>query len=132
LRCEGFYDRSRSPPAPAVRVRLENPVTGRSVEELFYVDTGFDGTLLLTEEVWGRLELDYTAVDEEVYALHGGFLPVRLSAALARIYLCGEPLGLVKVWAHPLLRRLLLGRGVLNRFYAHLDAAGGRVLLETP
>ena len=132
MKCEGFYDRSRSPPAPAVRVKLENPVTGRSAEELFYIDTGFDGTLLVTEDVWSRLELDYVAVDEDVYALHGGFLPVRLSTALARVYLCGETLGLVRVRAHPLLRRLLLGRGILNRFHAHLDATSGRVLLENP
>lgn len=130
MRCEGFYDRARNPPHPVAVVRIENPVTGKSLEERFHIDTGFDGALLLTREVWEKLNLELALVDEEVYALHGGFLPVRLSTALVQVYLCGYRLGLLKARLHPFMSRPLLGRELLNRFYAHLDAPGERVLLE--
>ena len=130
MSCSESYDAARRPPAPRVTVELENPVTGRRLKAIFYLDTGFDGTLLLTSELWERLELGLVELDEDVYALHGGYLPVRLTPALARVSICGVWRGLVKVYLHPLACRSLLGREVINDLYAYLAGPEGRLILS--
>lgn len=89
MSCSESYDGARRPPAPRVTVELENPVTGRRLEAALYLDTGFDGTILLASDLWEELELGLAELDEDVYALHGGYLPVRLTPALARVSVCG-------------------------------------------
>lgn len=121
---------TRRPPAPKVRVELENPVSRRMLTAMLYFDTGFDGTLLLTSELWEKLELELAEVDEEVYALHGGYLPVRLTPALVRASICGVWRGLVKVYLHPLARRALIGREVANKLYAYLAGPKGQLVLS--
>lgn len=128
MSCSGSYDESRRPPAPRVTVELENPVTGRRFTADLYLDTGFDGSILLTNDLWERLELSLTELDEDVYALHGGYLPVRLTPALAHVSICGIWRGLMKVYLHPLARRALLGREIVNELYAYL--AGPERILE--
>ncbi len=131
MSCSETYDATRRPPAPIVRAELENPVTGRKLSVIPYLDTGFDGTLLLTSDLWEELELGLVEVDEEVYALHGGYLPVRLTPALARVMICGVWHGLVKVYLHPLAKRTLLGRGIANELYAYLAGPERRLLLSS-
>jgi len=123
------YDVTKRLPAPRVRTELENPVTGRKLSAVLYFDTGFDGPLLLTSDTWEGLELELVEVDEEVYALHGGYLPVRLNPALVRASICRVWHGLVKVYLHPLARRALLGR-IANELYAYLAGSERRLLLS--
>jgi len=130
MSCSESYDAARRPPAPRVRAELENPVTGRRVSAALYLDTGFDGTVLLTSDLWEELELGLVELDEDVYALHGGYLPVRLTPALARVNVCGAWSGLARVYLHPLARRPLLGRGILNELYAYLAGPEARLLLS--
>jgi len=131
MSCSENYDAARRPPAPRVEARLENPVTGRRLTVPLYLDTGFDGTILLTEDLWERLKLRLVELDEEVYALHGGYLPVRLTPALARVEVCGVWSGLLRVYLHPLSRRALLGRGLMNRFYIHLMGPERRLTISS-
>ncbi|RLI12512.1 hypothetical protein DRO33_02565 [Candidatus Bathyarchaeota archaeon] len=130
MSCSESYDEARRPPAPKVAAELENPVTGRGLKTALYLDTGFDGTILLTSDLWEKLELGLAELDEDVYALHGGYLPVRLTPALARVSICGAWRGLVKVYLHPLARRALLGRGIVNRLYAYLAGPEGRLVVS--
>ena len=130
MSCSETYDAARRPPAPKVRAELENPVTGRKLSAILYFDTGFDGTLLLTSDLWEELELGLVEVDEEVYALHGGYLPVRLIPALARVSICGVWHRLVKAYLHPLARRALLGREIANELYAYLAGPEKRLSLS--
>ncbi|RLE93285.1 MAG: hypothetical protein DRJ96_10210 [Thermoprotei archaeon] len=130
MSCSESYDAARRPPAPRVKVLLENPVTGRGLEIFLYLDTGFDGTLLLTSKLWDELELRLVELDEDVYALHGGYLPVRLAPALARVSICGVWSALTRVYLHPLARRPLLGREVLNELYIYLAGPEGRLTLS--
>lgn len=118
--CEEQYDTGRKPPAPRVRVTLVNPVSGDRVEIEAYVDTGFDGSLLLTAPLWDRLRLGLVELREDVYAIHAGSLPVRLQVALASVSVCGLFTLLTRVYVHPLLKWPLLGREILNRLFVEL------------
>ncbi len=132
MSCSESYDVNRRPPAPRITVELENPITKRSLKIRSYVDTGFDGSLLLTSDLWEELELKFSEIDEDVYALHGGYLPVRLIPALALISICELWSGLVKVYLHPLTRRVLIGRELLNKFHLYLAGPEGRTRIFKP
>ncbi|QOJ78992.1 hypothetical protein IG193_00560 [Infirmifilum lucidum] len=130
--CEEQYDTWRRPPAPRVRVTLVNPVSGDKVEVMAYVDTGFDGSLLLTAPLWERLRLGLIEMREDVYAVHAGSLPVRLQVALASMSVCGLFTLLTRVYMHPLLKWPLLGREILNRLLVELRGPELRVRVSQP
>ena len=59
------YDTQRSPPALVMHVKITNPVTGQSLTQHHYVDTGFDATLLVDQQTYNKLQLHLTRIDEE-------------------------------------------------------------------
>ena len=114
------YDEGRLPAAPKIEVKLENPVSRKSLSKYFYIDTGFDGSLLLSSDLWYQLGLDIVEVEDEVYAVHGGFMPIRLRAALVSISILSYRVEKLIVYMHPLLKHPLIGRELLNKFYLYL------------
>ena len=114
------YDTRRSPPAPVMRVKITNPVTGQSLTQHHYVDTGFDATLLVDQQTYNKLQLHLTRIDEEAYALHAGTLAQPLTVAAAHVEIANIYASLEKIYVHPLPVKPLIGRQILNKLYIHL------------
>lgn len=114
------YDTRRSPPAPVMRVKITNPVTGQSLTQHHYVDTGFNATLLVDQQTYNKLQLHLTRIDEEAYALHAGTLAQPLTVAAAHVEIANIYASLEKIYVHPLPVKPLIGRQILNKLYIHL------------
>ena len=114
------YDTQRKPPAPIMLIKITNPVTGQSLTQHHYVDTGFNATLLINEQTYNKLQLHLTRIDEEAYALHAGTLAQPLTVAAAHIQIANIYTSLEKIYVHPLPIKPLIGRQILNKLYIHL------------
>ncbi len=124
----GYYSERERPPMPCVVVRVYTPTRRRSIEVEAKVDTGFSGDLLLAIDEYLRLGLNlYESYEGALGVIAGGY-SVELRASRAIVKLGGVEFE-CKVYTFPLATKSLLGRGILNRVRAVLDAPRGAVEL---
>lgn len=125
------YDTSSTPPTPVLTITIVNPVNNVQTKIRAYIDTGFSETLLLPEEYYEKLYLMLTEVDEDYYAIHGGIFPAQLKTVIVYIELNGFK-KLIKAYIHPYLKKPLLGRSILNKFYLYLKGPEKTMEIEIP
>ncbi|PLJ77377.1 hypothetical protein [Infirmifilum sp. SLHALR2] len=128
---EGYYSSSERPPVPVVRLNVYTPSGRRGTTVEARVDTGFSGTLLLSIEEYLRLGLHLYEDAEKIEGLVAGGYRVELRVSRCIVELGGFREA-CEVYTTVFARRSLLGRGLLDRFTALLDAPRGVVRLEAP
>jgi predicted aspartyl protease len=119
------YVTNRTPPAPFVHVRVQNPATGALAEGIAaQLDTAADRTVI-SKQLAEQLHL--TSVRDILIAGLGGEVHT-LEEYVIQIQIHEFGPLLVSVVAHPTEPYLLLGRDVLNQFRIVLD--GPRLIME--
>ena len=127
----GSYSKSETPPMPYVLVRVYTPTKSRSIEVEAKIDTGFSGTLLLSIEDYLRLGLQlYERLEKALGVIAGGYhIELRVSRGIVELNGVLIP---CNIYTTLFAKKSLLGRGILNRFRAHLDGLSKSVVLEIP
>ncbi len=108
------YNTSLHPAFPRIRAKLINPVSREFIETDLYIDTGFEGTIILTNNVRENLKLNLAILDEDVYAFHAGYFPLRIIPVIVILEIDKVYKRMIKAYIHPFSKRNLVGREVIN------------------
>lgn len=125
----GHYSSAESPPSPVIPLVVYTPTGRRHTAVEARVDTGFSGTLLLAIEKYLELGLQLYERAEKASGLVAGGFRVELRISRGIVELGGMRIP-CDVYTTVFARKSLLGRGLLNKFKAVLDAPQGTVTLE--
>jgi len=122
------YDISITPSHPFLKVAISNPITNEELEEKAYIDTGFSGSLIITKSIFKKLNLNLIEIDETYYAIHAGCFITKLSPVIAVIRIKNFYHKKMKIFVHPYIDKILMGREILNEVYLCLN--GPKQVLE--
>jgi len=115
------------PPIPSVRIKVHG-VKG-SLESIFRLDTGYPGQLLISTDLYERLELYLAELPEKefgVYRTASGLVEMKRSRALITILNLGIDMeAIVETPRRILFKRNLVGRELINKLKLLLDGVKG-------
>jgi len=115
------------PPIPSVRIKVHG-VKG-SLESIFRLDTGYPGQLLISTDLYERLELYLSELPEKefgVYRTASGLVEMKRSRALITIPNLGIDMEvIIETPRRTLFKRNLVGRELINKLKLLLDSAKG-------
>jgi len=115
------------PPIPSVRIKVHG-VKG-SLESIFRLDTGYPGQLLISTDLYERLELYLAELPEKefgVYRMASGLVEMKRSRALITILNLGIDMeAIVETPRRILFKRNLVGRELINKLKLLLDGVKG-------
>ncbi|MCD6369289.1 MAG: hypothetical protein J7L38_05795 [Thermoproteales archaeon] len=107
------YSRDRRPPIPVLEIKIYSPIKNEYAKIVAYVDTGFDGGILIPFSLYENLGL---MLMEEPHLSRGVFPSgsiIKLHTAVTKIEMAGFKMN-THVYSSPFIRRKLVGREVLN------------------
>ena len=115
------------PPIPSIRIKVHG-VKG-SLESIFRLDTGYPGQLLISTDLYERLELYLAELPEKefgVYRMASGLVEMKRSRALITILNLGIDMeAIVETPRRILFKRNLVGRELINKLKLLLDGVKG-------
>ena len=115
------------PPIPSIRIKVHG-VKG-SLESIFRLDTGYPGQLLISTDLYERLELYLAELPEKefgVYRTASGLVEMKRSRALITIPGLGIDMeAIVETPRRILFKRNLVGRELINKLKLLLDGVKG-------
>ena len=115
------------PPIPSVRIKVHG-VKG-SLESIFRLDTGYPSQLLISTDLYERLELYLSELPEKefgVYRTASGLVEMKRSRALITILNLGIDMeAIVETPRRILFKRNLVGRELINKLKLLLDGVKG-------
>lgn len=121
IKCWNYLE--DKPPIPSIKVRVHG--VKKVIESAFRIDTGYPGELLVSTDLYEKLNLRLAELPEEefgVYRTASGLIEVRRSEAFITVPDLGfEGEVVVETPRYFLFKRNLVGRELINKFKLLLD-----------
>ncbi|RLE62313.1 MAG: hypothetical protein DRJ47_10870 [Thermoprotei archaeon] len=124
------YSKERRPPIPVLEIKIYSPIKNGYAKIVAYVDTGFDGGILIPFSLYENLGLTLV---EEPHLSHGVFPSgsiIKLHTAVTEIEMAGFKMN-THVYSSPFIHRKLVGREVLNNLILLLNGPQRELEIKT-
>ena len=125
------YSREREPPIPVLDIKIFSPFSGDFIEVTAFIDTGFDGGILIPFNLFEKLQLNLV---EEPYPAQGVFptgLTTSLHEALVKVETCNMRFT-VHAYSTPFINKKLVGRELLNKLILTLNGPKKELEIKIP
>ncbi len=124
------YSGDRRPPIPVLEIKIYSPVKNGYAEITAYVDTGFDGGILIPFDLYENLGF---VLVEEPRPSRGVFpsgSTIKLHTAVTEIETAGFKMD-AHIYSSPFIHRKLVGREVLNNLILLLNGPQTELEIKT-